>query len=475
MGKHLQVGGTPTTGQVPTYNGSSTTWASPSGGGGSSLTVAPTNLTSGGGAVTTSAVTASVTPTANALILLSVSARNGNSIDPTTPTVSGNGLTWVLVNSITSDNTSTSRRMNFLFRAMGSAPTSGAITITFGETETDASWSVDQFTNVVQTGTNGSGAVIQNVAANDLTGAATSLTVTLAAFAASTNATFGFFGTDGAAGATAGTGLTALGHGNSGTNVTTDTEFKSSSTTSVAMSFGVVAGIGGIAVEIAAASSVPITKLTTTGSGAASLTGDTLNVPTPAAAPVTSVAGKTGVVTLVEADIANLTTDLAAKQNTITTLPIANGGTGAATLPTGILKGAGTGTITAVTAPAGAVVGTTDTQTFTNKRITKRVITATSSATPTPTGDTADIWYLSTLTVGATFAAPTGTPTDGQQLTIRIKSVAAQTLAWNAIYLSSGVATLPTTSVAGKTIVCAFQYDTAAVKWVLLAVDPVGY
>lgn len=118
---------------------------------------------------------------------------------------------------------------------------------------------------------------------------------------------------------------------------------------------------------------------------------------------------------------------------------------------------------------------TTNTLTLTNKRITKRVITATSSATPTPTGDTADIWYLSTLTVGATFAAPTGTPTDGQQLTIRIKSVAAQTLAWNAIYLSSGVAALPTTSVAGKTITCGFSYDAAQVKWILLAVDNIGY
>jgi hypothetical protein len=40
----------------------------------------------------------------------------------------------------------------------------------------------------------------------------------------------------------------------------------------------------------------------------------------PASAPVTSVAGKTGVVTLVEGDIANLTTDLASKQPSDTTL-----------------------------------------------------------------------------------------------------------------------------------------------------------
>lgn len=117
----------------------------------------------------------------------------------------------------------------------------------------------------------------------------------------------------------------------------------------------------------------------------------------------------------------------------------------------------------------------TNTLTFTNKRVTLRVITATSSSTPTPTGDTADIWFLSTLTVGATFAAPTGTPTDGQKLKVRVKSVAAQTLAWNAIYISSGVATLPTTSIAGKTITMQFEYDLAMTKWVLMAVDTTGY
>lgn len=47
---------------------------------------------------------------------------------------------------------------------------------------------------------------------------------------------------------------------------------------------------------------------------------------------------------------------------------VAHGGTGAATL-TGILKGNGTGAFTTVTPPTGSIVGTTDTQTLTNKSI----------------------------------------------------------------------------------------------------------
>ncbi len=49
------------------------------------------------------------------------------------------------------------------------------------------------------------------------------------------------------------------------------------------------------------------------------------------------------------------------------TLPVASGGTGVATLATGIVKSNGTGAFTRVDAPTGAVVGTSDSQTLTNK------------------------------------------------------------------------------------------------------------
>lgn len=49
------------------------------------------------------------------------------------------------------------------------------------------------------------------------------------------------------------------------------------------------------------------------------------------------------------------------------TLPVASGGTGVSTLATGIVKSNGTGAFTRVDAPTGAVVGTSDSQTLTNK------------------------------------------------------------------------------------------------------------
>jgi hypothetical protein len=63
-------------------------------------------------------------------------------------------------------------------------------------------------------------------------------------------------------------------------------------------------------------------------------------------------------------------------------LKVAKGGSGAATL-TGILKGNGTSAFTAVTAPSGAIVGTTDTQTLTNKTLTSPTLTTPELGTPT--------------------------------------------------------------------------------------------
>lgn len=109
------------------------------------------------------------------------------------------------------------------------------------------------------------------------------------------------------------------------------------------------------------------------------------------------------------------------------------------------------------------------TTTLTNKRITPRVGTTASSATPTPTGDSSDLYTVTALAAAATFAAPSGTPTDGQKLLLRIKdNGTARALSWNAIYRAVGV-TLPTTTVISKTLYIGCIYNAADSKWDVIA------
>lgn len=153
-------------------------------------------------------------------------------------------------------------------------------------------------------------------------------------------------------------------------------------------------------------------------------------------------------------------------------LSVSSGGTGAATL-TGLVKGNGTSAMTAVTAPTGDVVGTTDIQTLTNKRVTARVNGVASGATITPTSDTSDQYNVTALAEPATFADPSGTPTDGQQLRIRLKDAGTgQPLTWatgSGGYRSCG-ATLPSTTVANKTTYVTLVYNNAASVWDCIAV-----
>ena len=121
-------------------------------------------------------------------------------------------------------------------------------------------------------------------------------------------------------------------------------------------------------------------------------------------------------------------------------------------------------------APSSTTVTLTGTETLTNKRITKRTVSITDSATPTPNSDTTDIYLVTALAQTATFGAPTGTPTEGQQLIIRIKDNAtARTLAWNAIYRASSDLALPTTTIVSKTVYLGFMYNSTDSKWDLLS------
>ncbi|HEY5668150.1 MAG TPA: right-handed parallel beta-helix repeat-containing protein, partial [Candidatus Saccharimonadales bacterium] len=125
---------------------------------------------------------------------------------------------------------------------------------------------------------------------------------------------------------------------------------------------------------------------------------------------------------------------------------------------------------------AGVLIGVdpSSPQTLSNKRIAPRVSTITSSATPGPAGDTTDLFTVTALATGATFAAPTGTPSDGQTLLIRIKdNGSAQSLAWNAIYRAGSVL-LPSTTVVGLQHYLKFIYCAADTKWDLVMAVTVG-
>lgn len=163
------------------------------------MAIACTNLTQGTKTTdATSAATASITPTANALVIATVISRRGDSGEPTEPTASGNGLTWVSLGSAYTDTGGASRKKVTWFRAMGSSPSAGAVTFSFSETQTSFTWAIDEFTGVDTSGTNGSGAIVQSVINNQdsSTGAATSNTATLAAFGSANNATYGSFAGD---------------------------------------------------------------------------------------------------------------------------------------------------------------------------------------------------------------------------------------------------------------------------------------
>lgn len=100
-----------------------------------------------------------------------------------------------------------------------------------------------------------------------------------------------------------------------------------------------------------------------------------------------------------------------------------------------------------------------------------RVTSVTSSATPTPSATTDDMYLLTALAAGATFAAPAGSPTQGQRLMVRIKdNGTARALAWNAIYRGVGVS-LPTTTVASKNLYLGMIYNATDTKWDVVALS----
>lgn len=134
---------------------------------------------------------------------------------------------------------------------------------------------------------------------------------------------------------------------------------------------------------------------------------------------------------------------------------------GIITVSTGDLRVTTAGTNTASVATVGG------TQTFTNKRNTKRITTITSSATPTINTDNCDCVTITAIATDITSMTTnlSGTPNNFDTLVFRIKDDGtARAITWGASFAAYGVA-LPTTTVISKVLTVGFIWDSVASKW----------
>ena len=224
------------------------------------MAVTQNPLTVGGSATNgTSYITASITPGVNLLILLAIEIDYVLAQAPPAPalTISGNGLTWVLIAADGGHFVSGSSYFNYtyLYRSMGASPSTGGITIGTTPTADSIRWSVSEYDGVDTSGTNGSGAIVQN--ATNRAENVTTLTVTLGAFGDSGNATYGAFGAGDTSAAgdtsfTPGTGFTEI-HDAATEYAALGTEWRSDNDTSVDTTASKTIDLGGVAVEIKAA------------------------------------------------------------------------------------------------------------------------------------------------------------------------------------------------------------------------------
>lgn len=99
-----------------------------------------------------------------------------------------------------------------------------------------------------------------------------------------------------------------------------------------------------------------------------------------------------------------------------------------------------------------------------------RIQAVTSAATVTPSWDTDDQVIVTALATNVTLANPTGTPSDGQVMIIRIKdNGTARTIGVGSQYRAVGI-TLSTTTVINKTLYWGCKWNAADSKLDVLAV-----
>lgn len=120
---------------------------------------------------------------------------------------------------------------------------------------------------------------------------------------------------------------------------------------------------------------------------------------------------------------------------------------------------------TNITLPTTGILATlTGTETLTNKRVTPRVGTTASSATPTINTDNVEYYEITNQTVDITGFTMQGTPTRGQRLYLVITGTASRAITWGPSFESSTII-LPNTTVGTASLDVGFRWNVATSKW----------
>jgi hypothetical protein len=176
--------------------------------------------------------------------------------------------------------------------------------------------------------------------------------------------------------------------------------------------------------------------------------------------------------------VVEFVSDVVQQQAIIDTILVGHTGAGAHTSDlvttlkaSGANINTGTSDVTIVTPKAiadSAIPSATSTTTFTNKRITPRVVTATSYTTDTGTSlncGTTDRFIVTAQAGDLKFNNPSGTPTDGQTLWVSVTGTGARALTYDTQFEASAAVALPTTTVTTARLDIGFIWRVDTSKW----------